>query len=1023
MAYSHPEIKKFAGLYAQPNTFDLPEGAMEVANNVMLRDDNTIQKLRGFYEYNCPVSGTLNALFYYQDKLMAVFTDKIGYFTDAGASPNETGTFTVLTGQAFTITAPLQSRNVEQNGNLYFTTDQGIMKIDAYNGKIFSAGTPGGLDCRGSLLAQNGPFSGFAEVGYRVCFGRRDANDNLILGAPSDVLTLTNLKTLQVSWARVANVVTITTATAHNLSTGMLVTISGSTGGVPITPGVYLVTVLASLTFTISSVAADSSGLVDFTASRTVLLEASIPDDITTAADAYFVQVYRTSQSNSDLAVPSQDYRLVEEVTLSASDLNNRVFFYQDDTDDLLITNAPELYTNANSREGELQSNARPPYASDITLFQNYIFYGNCRTRAIVQLDIINAGSLVDNDYIEIKQGPQAGPSVVRRYVGRTGVGNKTVKVDGITNAAPNLQIDYTGHNFLNGYTIYISQIVGGTLAQGTYFIVAAAAGSFQISLSSGGPSIAYSAVTSAYFQGVTNGADPIFVISTAASVGTALRETAQGIVKAVNRDLAAPVYANYTSAVDDTPGKMRISAEGFSVPIRIRANTLLVGQYFAPILPDSFSSGTQVSSKKTEQINAVYFSKVGEPEAVPILNYLLAGSKNKELSRINALRDSVIILKKDGVFKLTGYVASSFAITSLDNTIIVLAPNSGAVLNNKVFFLGTQGICSATDSAVEIISRRIEDLITPILGNTALVDQTAALSYESDRTYRISTLAPASSTKAVTYIFNNMNNTWTQSDILFTAGVVGPSNKLFIVSSNCVLKERKYGNRLDYTGQNHAVSVVSVLPAQNVSGCDRKSPVIYKVTCTISGYVPQEGDIIVKNDVINRIRAVAITGPTITLTFDRQTNLVAADSVPLYQGIISNITMSPFHGGTIGVGKQFSQLQLHTRTANLSRMKITFQGQSFGGSGEIDWIDTVVTGGVGGWGFSPWGFFPWGLTDSIQAKVLTEPAPVIRIYVPLFQQRNTFIQTVMKHQEAGESVDIQAMSWSLRKYEERVSK
>lgn len=1020
MAYSHPEIKKFAGLYAQPNTFDLPEGAMDVANNVMLRDDNTIQKIRGFYEYNCPVSGTLNALFYYQDKLMAVFTDKIGYFTDAVSpvAPNEVGTFTALTGQAFTITAPLQSRYVEQNGNLYWTTDQGVMKIDAYNGKIFGAGTPGGLDCRGSLLAQNGPFSGFAEVGYRVCFGRRDANDNLILGAPSDVLTLTNLKVLQVSWARVAAVATITTPTAHNLVTGMLVTISGSTGAVPIAAGVYLVTVTGSTTYTIASVGADSSGLVDYTSSRTVLLEASIPDDITAVADGYFAQVYRTSQSNSDLAVPSQDYRLVEEVTLSASDLNNRVFFYQDDTDDLLITNAPELYTNTNSREGELQANARPPYASDITLFQNYIFYGNCRTRAIVQLDVINAGNLVNNDYIEIKQG-----ATTRRYVGRTGVGNQSVKVDGITNAAGNLQIDYTGHNFLNGYTIYISQIVGGSLAQGTYFIVAKTANNFQLSLTSGGASIAYSAVTSAYFQGVTNGADPIFLISTAASAGTSLRETAQGIVKAVNRDLAAPVYANYTSQVDDTPGKMRISAEGFAGTISVLANTALVGQCFAPILPTSFASGTQVSSKKTEQINAVYFSKVGEPEAVPILNYLLAGSKNKELSRINALRDSVIILKKDGVFKLTGYVSASFAITSLDNTIIVLAPNSGAVLNNKVFFLGTQGICSATDSAVEIISRRIEDLITPILGNAALVAQTAALSYESDRTYRISTLALGASTKTVTYIFNNMNNTWTQSDILFTAGVVGPSNKLYIVSDNCVLKERKYGNRLDYVMQNYTATIVSVLAPQNVSGCDRKSPVVYKVTCTISGYVPKEGDVIVKNDVINRIRAVSIVGPTITLTFDRQTNLVAADSVPLYQGIISNVTMSPFHGGTLGVGKQFSQLQLHTRTANLSRLKITFQGQSFGGSGEIDWIDTVVTGGVGGWGFSPWGFFPWGLTDSIEAKVLTEPAPVIRVYVPLFQQRNTFIQTVMKHQEAGESIDIQAMSWSLRKYEERVSK
>lgn len=51
MAYSYPEIRTFSGLFLQQNSFDVPDGAMEVAENVVIQNDNQISKLFGFYTY------------------------------------------------------------------------------------------------------------------------------------------------------------------------------------------------------------------------------------------------------------------------------------------------------------------------------------------------------------------------------------------------------------------------------------------------------------------------------------------------------------------------------------------------------------------------------------------------------------------------------------------------------------------------------------------------------------------------------------------------------------------------------------------------------------------------------------------------------------------------------------------------------------------------------------------------------------------------------------------------------------
>jgi hypothetical protein len=1013
LTYSYPEIKAFRGLFAQPNTFSLPDGAMEQASNVVINDDNILQKIRGFYSYYPSGASTLNSLFTYQSRLIGVFNDKIVYFSDFGSEPNTTGTATTLSGHPVGVTSPLVSRSIEQNGNLYFTSDTGVLKLDAYNGTVFQAGTAGGLDCRGSFLPLNGPIPGDSQIAYRVCFGREDTNGNLILGAPSDIVPLTNaIQTRQstgalIAWTRVSSIVTVTSA-GHNLVNGMQITVVTSGGNHPVAAGSYTVSNVTITTFDITSAGNSDTSTLTWKASRTALIEASIPDDINLVSQNYFIQIYRTTESNSETASPSADFKLVEQITLDSVSLSNRVFSYQDTTDSVLLTNATELYTNPNSREGELQANLRPPYCTDIALFQNYVFYANCIARHVLNIDVIDTGAIADNDYVEIKVD-----AVTRRYVARSGVGNQSVQSESISNAAGNLSINYTAHGFLAGDTVFVSFVSGGSLTVGTYIVNSTGLGANAFQLLSGVTPVAYSAVTYLYFQGVTNGTYPIFQYDkTSASVGTQLRRTAQGLIKAINRDLPSLVYGNYVSAIDDTPGKIRISAEDFTGTIYLRGSSTGICNAFSQVLPTSFSTGNQVFSRNNIQKNAVFISKVSEPEAVPVVNYLLVGSKNKAIKRIFALRDSVILLKEDGIFKITGNNIANFSVTPLDTTVIVLAENSGALLNNKVYFIGTQGICSATDSSVEILSRRIENFIEPILGQANLNDQTAAVSYESDRTYRISTLGYNSTSKSITYIYNSLNDTWTSSDYLFTAGVVGPSNKLFLVSNNQVLKERKYGNRLEFTGQNYSCLIVSITP-------NMRQAVIQLV-----GRTPEVGDVLVYQDVVNRIRSVVPTGTgQFTVTFAKTSNLTALLTVQLYANIKSAVVMAPFHGGVMGLGKQFAQIQLHTRTNNISRIKLTFQGQSFGGSEEAEWLETRVTGTTAGWGFAPWGFFPWGQADLLDAKVITEPAPVVRIYVPLFQQRNTFIQAIMNHQEAAESMDIQTISWAMRAYRERVSK
>jgi hypothetical protein len=171
---------KIAGLFTNPNQFsEIPEGALIQADNIQIDKGSVAEPRRGQAKYGqmpSSYTGTIDALFEYDDKLLASYDNKIAY-------DNGSGTFTAYT-NPYSAQSGYRIKSTKANKNFYFTTTQNIKKISVLTDQPISAGVPRALDASlsvvaGSFLPNN------KSVCYRFVWGYRDANDNLLLGSPS----------------------------------------------------------------------------------------------------------------------------------------------------------------------------------------------------------------------------------------------------------------------------------------------------------------------------------------------------------------------------------------------------------------------------------------------------------------------------------------------------------------------------------------------------------------------------------------------------------------------------------------------------------------------------------------------------------------------------------------------------------------------------------------------------------------------------------------------------------------------
>ena len=715
------------------------------------------------------------------------------------------------------------SRQFAAQGNSYFTTDNGVYKLEREDLPALEAGLPPGLDVQVSLSGVDGPIKGGSQTGYRVVFGRKDAQGNLNLSAPSQQAIAYN-PTRNGFTATITISGTTATAVVADIghpftATGQFVTVlsfQNSSGNTSITSNstfpLTSVIVGTSFTFTYDVPTGSTGGtsIITYGYSPTATITASIPAEIDSTQ--YLFQVYRTSGSVSPTAEPEDNYRLVAEQNLTAGQIANGFLTYTDDLPQLLLEGQPYLYTNS-AQEGILQANARPPRAEDVTIFKGYAFYANTKQYHLLSFTVIDPSQITATKYVQISDGV-----VTERYLFVGDGSNDAIGNESTTTTASVVSttatITISNHGFLANDVIRITDSGTSGIPTGNYTVQTAVAGSFTITIPSG-------ATGTITFEGLTRGTNRLVkrvITAGTTTVSQAIFYTASYLVKAINRNLSSIVYGQYTSEVTAPPGSISLLAKNLQqAAFSITAETTTVGAAFEPVFP---TSGTAVQSEADIGPNRLYIGKLNEPEAVPIFNTRDVGSRASPILRVAALRDSMIILKGDGIYRLNGDSTSNFTVTVLDNTVLCKATDSVVVLNNSVYCLSNQGVVQITDSSVQIVSRIIEPLLTAILGSN-LEDTTSAVGYESERLYLLSVKRPntTSSVADVTYCYNYLTQSWTSwtgtNKVFFNALIKSSDDKLYSIpalAQNKIVRERKDQSLIDYTAQEHCVPVIKAV-------------------------------------------------------------------------------------------------------------------------------------------------------------------------------------------------------------------
>ncbi len=295
--------------------------------------------------------------------------------------------------------------------------------------------------------------------------------------------------------------------------------------------------------------------------------------------------------------------------------------------------------------------------------------------------------------------------------------------------------------------------------------------------------------------------------LSNLSTVGQRVDAVARSLIRIINRQSSESVYGFYLSGPDDVPGKILLEARTLSTPqFTVISNNSFTGGLFSPNITTIQTSNNEVSP------NRMYYSKVQQPEAVPILNYVDIGTKDSPIRRVIHLRDSLFVLKDEGIYRIVADVVPNITVSLFDNSLRIIASDSAAVINNQIYMLSTQGVVRVGDTGVGIVSRPIEDSIIKASTVTNTSTATFGVGYQIDRAYLLFVPTLNSDVQATQcFRFNVLTNTWSRFPIGKTCGVVNDGdNKLYLGASdtNYIEKERKDHNRYDHADRDYSITL-----------------------------------------------------------------------------------------------------------------------------------------------------------------------------------------------------------------------
>lgn len=492
------------------------------------------------------------------------------------------------------------------------------------------------------------------------------------------------------------------------------------------------------------------------------------------------------------------------------------------------------------------------------------------------------------------------------------------------------------------------------------------------------------------------------FEVFTGGDPGSDILQTKQSLIHVLNLYAQTLVYAfdaTDASSATSLPGDFYLQEQN------IGGGTFQVSSSRSTCWnPELTTTPADNESLAGGGLGSGFCSKFQQPEAVPVANTVNVGNSNFEWLRCLPLRNSVIVLKADGLFQLTG-TTYPFSVTTLDTGTILTAPESCASMNNQVFAYTNQGVVAVAETGPAIISRPIENILQRI--SSDLYPQfpvvTFGAAYETDRKFLLSTISGSDEYQQATiqYVYDTLTESWTTYvypvpvwDILESP----TEHRLYLASADTeypfVFQERKTFTNTDFADIELPVTITAYNnsnPAQYIVDLTDTSDVtvgwsLVQLVPGTTGALSQILNQSVITEVINSTQIAvrdpinwALTGTVFTAI--EQPIPVRVQYCPIYGG----------ENGNPGLIKFFKEAEFFFQNSEFSSVDITFASDFIQQGTTVSLTPIPATAS---WGQFPWGQVPWGGADEFSVSS-------VRTYVPLTARRAHWITLRLTLDEA----------------------
>lgn len=424
---------------------------------------------------------------------------------------------------------------------------------------------------------------------------------------------------------------------------------------------------------------------------------------------------------------------------------------------------------------------------------------------------------------------------------------------------------------------------------------------------------------------------------------GKLFDELAQGIADNIQRNLnngSAIVACSGGEVIE--PGVVNIEIMDYRYEkIEFKRSVGSVDAYEPPIQA-SATTYTEFSTSE-KSVSSFIISKENNPELIPYGgNAVIAGpyeppkvgDPNKAIVACAATKDSIYLLKEDGVARVfIGFgtlVPTIEGINIFDNTTFCVSAGSVQVLNDSVLFLAQNGVHAITGNDISKVSRSIETELKKFISqcrNENKLDSIRSFSNSSKGLYGLH--IPLVGTSYVTYVLNIATMRWTKWSSQFNGAVTDLDGRLTTLvtdQSGNYIRQDKYTNgdpraEVDQIDDEFILtgatsSTTGLTMTISLTGLGDKSyrfgskQVYYKVGATLYSVT------------VSRVNANQITA-----TFET-TPPTFSDTHVLVVGVNSMIQFQPFTNNNPSVLKMYSGFHIHTEESVLG-MAVSFRTEA----------------------------------------------------------------------------------------------